>query len=608
MTQQRVEGEAKQSSLRIIWFFLRPYKLRLAVLLAFCLIVGYLETMSVALLYPILSASLETDGGLSGNPFFIVLNHIAAIIPVDSVLVSYCILFILTVLLVFVFRLEYINLSAKTSATIATDYKLKVFKKFTQSDYQFFVDNREGDLLYKAKGAPESIASTLDYLTRSLVEIVMAISVLALLFSISWKATIAVAICGAAYYYFTRRLGLKISYVAGQKMKAASQEENVVVNEYISGAKQIITAGTSPRWAQRFREAVRTRFKFWTKNKVWTQIPPHALIMLLYSSIAIIVIALWVIYPDSFHHMLPMFGTFAFAVFRLLPRITTTGTQLMQIMNFLPNLELTHELLEDKTYSRLINGTREFSGLQSGIELRNVSYTHKSKGAITVSDISLSVAKNKTTAIVGPSGAGKSTLIDLFLRLYDVDSGAILIDGMDIKEYDISSFLGKVGFVGQETFIYNASLKDNIAFGTDYDMDQITEAAQLANADGFIQQLAQGYDTIVGDRGIRLSGGERQRIAIARAMIRKPKILVLDEATSSLDNISEGIVQEAIDRISESCTTLVVAHRLSTIRNADVIYVIDGGRIVESGTHEQLVSGKGKYRELYSKQGEEIES
>jgi len=280
----------------------------------------------------------------------------------------------------------------------------------------------------------------------------------------------------------------------------------------------------------------------------------------------------------------------------------------MQIMNFLPNLEVTHELLEDKTYSRLINGTREFSGLQSGIELRNVSYTHKSKGAITVSDISLSVAKNKTTAIVGPSGAGKSTLIDLFLRLYDVDSGAILIDGMDIKEYDISSFLGKVGFVGQETFIYNASLKDNIAFGTDYDMDQITEAAQLANADGFIQQLAQGYDTIVGDRGIRLSGGERQRIAIARAMIRKPKILVLDEATSSLDNISEGIVQEAIDRISESCTTLVVAHRLSTIRNADVIYVIDGGRIVESGTHEQLVSGKGKYRELYSKQGEEIES
>jgi len=170
---------------------------------------------------------------------------------------------------------------------------------------------------------------------------------------------------------------------------------------------------------------------------------------------------------------------------------------------------------------------------------------------------------------------------------------------VDIKEYDISSFLGKVGFVGQETFVYNASIKDNIAFGTDHDLDSIIEAAQLANAHGFIQQLAQGYDTVIGDRGVRLSGGEKQRIAIARAMLRKPRILVLDEATSSLDNISERVVQEAIDRVSEGCTTLVIAHRLSTIRNADVIYVIDGGKIVESGTHDQLINKKGKYWELY---------
>ncbi len=156
MIRQRVEGESKQSGFKIIWFFLRPYKLRLAILLGLCLLVGYLETMNIAVLYPILDASLEMDGGLSGNPFFIVLNNIAAIIPVDSVLVSYCILFILLVFFILLFRLEYINLSAKTTARITTDYKLKVFNKFTQSDYQFFVDNREGDLLCKARGAPAS--------------------------------------------------------------------------------------------------------------------------------------------------------------------------------------------------------------------------------------------------------------------------------------------------------------------------------------------------------------------------------------------------------------------------------------------------------------------
>ena len=602
MKRSRVDDAAKTSSLRTIWFFLKPYKYRWALLLGLSLLIGYLESVHIALLYPILTASLDLEAGLTGNPFFGFLNYIAEIIPVDSVLVSYCILFILMVLLIFLFRMIYINLSARLSAKIATDNKLKIFNKFTQSDYQFFVDNRQGDLMYKAMGAPESTAIAVDLLTKVMVEIVIAISVLALLISISWKATIVVVICGAAYYYFTRQLGHKVSYIAGHEMRIAIQEETVVLNEYISGVKQIITAGTSPRWTQRFLDAVMTRWRFWIKNAVWTQLPPRVLTMLLYSSIAIIVIALWITYPDSFHSMLPMFGVYAFAVFKLLPILSNTGSYLMQIMNSMPNMEVTREIIEDKTYNRIINGTRDFSELQSGIEFREVSFTHKNKDSATVSDISLSVDKNKVTAIVGPSGAGKSTLVDLFLRLYDVGIGAILIDGVDIKEYDISSFLGKVGFVGQETFVYNASIKDNIAFGTDHDVDSIMEAAQLANAHGFIQQLAQGYDTVIGDRGVRLSGGEKQRIAIARAMLRKPRILVLDEATSSLDNIAERVVQEAIDRVSESCTTLVIAHRLSTIRNADVIYVIDGGRIVESGIHDQLINKQGKYWELYSKQ------
>lgn len=606
MKRQRVEGEAKTSRLRTIWFFLRPYKRRLVLLLGLALIAGYLETLLMAVLFPILQASLEQPFYLAGNPFFIVISRIAGIIPVDSLLVSNCIVFILMTVLVFLVRLVYINLSAITTAKVTTDYKKKVFQRFTQFDYQFFVDNRQGDLLYKARGAPESVAAILMSLTASLAAMVLLISVLALLFTLSWKATIGVVLGGIVYAYFTRHLSLKVSYVAGERMRLASQDENVVLNEYITGSKQIITTGTFSRWQQRFDDAVMTRFRFWTKNTVWTQVPPRVLELLMYLTIATVIIVVSLVWPGNFAGLLPLIGTFGFAVFRLLPRVSGVGAQLMGIMNALPNLEVTHALLEDKTYSKIRNGTREFSGLRSGIELRNVSFAHKNKESVTVSGISLIVGKNKTTAIVGPSGAGKSTLVDLFLRLYDVDSGVILIDGEDIKEYDRSSFLGKVGFVGQETFIYNASVKDNIAFGNDYDLDEIMEAAQLADAHQFIQQLDEGYDTIVGDRGVRLSGGERQRIAIARAMIRKPKILVLDEATSSLDNISERIVQEAIDRVSESCTTLVVAHRLSTIRNADLIYVIDEGRIVESGTHDQLVSGKGKYWELYSRQEEEI--
>lgn len=606
MEKQRVDGEVKTSGLRAIWFFLRNYKRRLALLLGLALITGYLETLLLAVLFPILVASLEQPSTLGGNPFFIVLSHIAGIIPVDSVLISNCIVFILLTLLVFLLQLVYINLSARTTAKVTIDYKKKVFQKYTQFDYQFFVDNRQGDLMYKARGAPGSIANILMALTRSIAAILLLISVLVLLFSLSWKATIGVAIGGLVYTYFARHLGVKVSYVAGKGMLSATQDETVVLNEYITGIKQIVTSGTLSRWQQRFNEAVMTRWQFWIKNTVWTAIPPRVLDFLMYLSIAIIVIIIWWVWPYSFAGLLPLIGTFGYAVFRVLPRVSGLGSQIMGIMSALPNLEVTYHLLEDKTYSKIRNGTRGFSHLQSRIELRNVSYKHKNKESVTVSDISLRIDKNKTTAIVGPSGAGKSTIVDLFLRLYDVDSGVILVDGVDIKEYDRSSLLDKVGFVGQETFIYNASVKDNIAFGNEYDIEEIMEAAKLADAHEFIQQLDVGYDTIVGDRGVRLSGGERQRIAIARGMIRRPQILVLDEATSSLDNISERVVQDAIDKVSESCTTLVVAHRLSTIKNADVIYVLDEGRVVESGTHDQLLNKKGKYQELYSRQEEEI--
>jgi ABC-type multidrug transport system fused ATPase/permease subunit len=212
------------------------------------------------------------------------------------------------------------------------------------------------------------------------------------------------------------------------------------------------------------------------------------------------------------------------------------------------------------------------------------------------------------TAIVGASGSGKSTIVDLLLRLYDVDEGGMYIDNKNIKDYDITTILEKSGFVSQETFIYNASIRDNVAFGNEYNEHEIVEAAELADADAFVQQFPEKYDTLVGDRGVKLSGGQKQRIAIARAMIRHPEILILDEATSSLDNVSENIVQRAIDKVSKKCTTVIIAHRLSTIQNADIIYVLDQGKIVEWGTHDQLMEQKGVYWHLYNIQKEDIDS
>jgi len=206
----------------------------------------------------------------------------------------------------------------------------------------------------------------------------------------------------------------------------------------------------------------------------------------------------------------------------------------------------------------------------------------------------------KTTAIVGPSGSGKSTMVDLVIRLFDPTAGRITVDGVDLQAYDVTSWLNAIGFVSQDTFIFHGSIQENIGFSRpDATFEEIVEAAKLANAHAFISAMPEGYETVVGDRGVKLSGGQRQRIAIARAILRDPQILILDEATSALDTMSERQVQKAIEQVSRNRTVIVVAHRLSTVMSADKIVVLDSGKVVEEGTHRELTARQGLYWRLY---------
>ena len=260
-----------------------------------------------------------------------------------------------------------------------------------------------------------------------------------------------------------------------------------------------------------------------------------------------------------------------------------------------------YEVLDSSPSVKERLGAKELAGFNNNIKFENVCFSYGEQEVLK--NINLEVRKGQLLAIVGPSGVGKSTLVDLIPRFYDPIKGRILIDGIDIQEVSLKSLRLSIGIVKQEIILFNDTVKVNIAYGKiDASQREIEEAARQAYAHDFIKDLPLGYETIIGDRGMKISGGERQRIAIARALLKNPPILILDEATSQLDSGSERIVQEALDRLIQGRTVFVIAHRLSTVRNAHIILVLDKGRIVEQGNHSNLLTNNGLYKKLYELQ------
>jgi len=288
---------------------------------------------------------------------------------------------------------------------------------------------------------------------------------------------------------------------------------------------------------------------------------------------------------------------------RLIPVVGKLNGQRSQFANAAPSTEITANFLRRDNKPFMANGSQPYHKIKQGISLEDVSFAYPEYQDLVLSQINLWVPRGTTLALVGSSGAGKSTLADLFPRFYDPVEGKITIDGQDLREYDLRSLRQAMGIVSQDTFLFNTSVGDNIAYGRDNTTEEeIIEAAKRANAYEFILDLPQGFETEIGERGIMLSGGQRQRIAIARALLRNPDILILDEATSALDTVSERLVQQAIDELCRDRTTIVIAHRLSTIQKADQIAVMDKGQVVEIGTHEELLQQNGHYSRLYTMQ------
>lgn len=482
---------------------------------------------------------------------------------------------------------------------VVRDIRRDVYRKILRLPLSFFSEERKGDILARVSTdvneVDASITSSLDMVIKNPIFIIIYLTTL---FVISWQLTLftllVVPFMAMGIGSIGKKLKAKSLYAQSKWSDGISQ-----IEETLGGLRIIKAFIAEKKMSDRF-DKVNNEFRNASMRVAIRQSAAHPVSEFL--GTCMIVVVLWfggyLIFSGNSPIDASTFIYYLVILYTILQPLKDLSKAGYSIQKGMASMERINKILDAQNNIKETKHPQKINDLKDEIVFKNVDFQYNDTKQI-LSGINLTIRKGQTIALVGQSGSGKSTLVDLIPRYHDVAGGQIEIDGTDIRQLSIHSLRSIIGNVNQEAILFNDTVFNNIAFGVDNaTLDQVIEAAKIANAHEFIMEMEQGYDTPVGDRGCRLSGGQRQRISIARAILKNPPILILDEATSALDTESERLVQEALERLMKTRTTIAIAHRLSTIKNADCIHVLHEGRIVESGTHDQLIELGNYYKKL----------
>ena len=479
------------------------------------------------------------------------------------------------------------------SRKVVEDLRFDIFKNIMQLPAKFFDSQAAGNIVSKITYETEQLSTivvkvALDTIRDSFT----VIAVLAYMFYLDWFLTLCFLIIIPIIAFYLKKVSPKLRS-AGKEVQETMGDMTRISEEAIAGQRIVKIFGTSLYELKRFSNyALRNRKM---QTKLAKLAGGNSFFVEIISGVALA----FIVYYSLSNLTAGEFAAFATALLMLLNPIRklTQINEHIQV-GYAAGLSIFSIMDERK---EIDNGNKKITRVKGNIVFKNVTFSYSSQKSKALTNINLEIKAGEKVALVGKSGGGKSTLINLVPLFYPMESGEILIDGIDTREYMLSNLREQIALVSQDIILFNDTIMNNIGYGKNYSLSKIERAAKVANADEFISKLPQKYNHIIGDRGVKLSGGQKQRIAIARAVLKNAPILLLDEATSALDSESEKLVQKALDNLMKKRTSIVVAHRLSTVMNADKIIVIDNGKVIEIGNHKQLLAQKGFYAKLYQK-------
>ncbi|HEY9889410.1 MAG TPA: ABC transporter ATP-binding protein [Candidatus Obscuribacterales bacterium] len=555
--------------------------------------------VNVALIFPILIQLLGQDAQYRNLPA--VLQWFVR--PFEAIPEEYRLaVMLLTILGTIVLKgiVNYLNTLCNVALRrrLVNTVREQGFQILMDVDLEYFDHMQIGDITRRLNVESNRAVNSIVAYIRTINVVITILVFLGILVSLSWQLTIAATLVAITTVFPSQFYNHRAKYL-GRQLSECNRIFSIHLLEVLNGMRLIRTVGTERREYQKLVSYIHDQEKAEFKSQMNSAAigPINEVTGIV--SVIVIILCGRLFFADEIASFSAVLLVYLVILFRMLPFVGQLNSIRNQLGNSAASVEVLHDFLKLENKPFMPRGKREYQGLRDKIEFKNIHFKYASSDKLILDNVNLSLPKGETLALVGSSGSGKSTLADLLARFYDPTSGQVMIDGVDLRDFELGSLRRVMGIVSQDTFLFNDTVRNNIAYARPAATDQeIFEAAKRANALDFIMQLPHQWETVIGDRGVMLSGGQRQRLAIARAMLQDPEILILDEATSALDTVSERLVQQAIDELSHDRTILVIAHRLSTVRNANQIAVLDQGKVVEVGTHDELFNQGGKYRQL----------